>query len=130
MSMGPNRSFLFCRCPAPGLFFVHLLNLCSHTAPVPVSQLYIPGEIIGHFAKLYRFRACMQSKLHPDGKKHAIPGLHRDSYLPKVPRHCPVTAPGNTTSLYCRAVRLSKNLPFLFITMGPVILQKTMSFVS
>jgi hypothetical protein len=37
-------------------------------------------------------------------KTRAIPSLHRDSFLAKVPGPCPVLASGNTTSLYCRAV--------------------------
>jgi hypothetical protein len=41
---------------------------------------------------------------------YCIPAFHRDSFLAKVPRPCPVHTSGNTTSLYCRAVRLSKNL--------------------
>jgi hypothetical protein len=31
--------------------------------------------------------------------------LHRDNFLAKVPGPCPDAASGNTTSLYCRAVR-------------------------
>jgi hypothetical protein len=45
--------------------------------------------------------------LYPDGKKHAIPSLHRDNFLAPLARGirtCPVLASGNTTSLYCRAV--------------------------
>ncbi len=38
-------------------------------------------------------------------KTRAISSLHRDSFLAKVPGLCPVLASGNTTSLYCRAVR-------------------------
>ena len=37
-------------------------------------------------------------------KTRAIPSLHRDSFLPKVPGLCPVLASGNATSRYCRAV--------------------------
>jgi hypothetical protein len=37
-------------------------------------------------------------------KTRAIPSLHRDNFLAKVPGPCPVLASGNTTSLYCRAV--------------------------
>ena len=40
-------------------------------------------------------------------KTRAIPSLHRDSFLAKVPGLGPVLASGNTTSPYCRAV--SKN---------------------
>ena len=44
-------------------------------------------------------------------KTRAIPSLHRDSFLAKVPGPCPVPASGNTTSLYCRAVRLKLLAP-------------------
>ena len=37
-------------------------------------------------------------------KTRAIPSLHRDSFLAKVPGLYPVLASGNATSLYCRAV--------------------------
>ena len=37
-------------------------------------------------------------------KTRAIPSLHRDSFLAKVPGHNPDAASGNTTSPYCRAV--------------------------
>jgi hypothetical protein len=37
-------------------------------------------------------------------KKCAIPSLHRDSFVAKVPGPCPDAASGNTTSPYCRAV--------------------------
>ena len=42
--------------------------------------------------------------MYPDGKKCAIPSLHHDSFLAKVPGPCPDAASGNTTSPYCRAV--------------------------
>ena len=38
-------------------------------------------------------------------KTRAIPSLHRDYFLAKVPGRWPMLASGNTTSLYCRAVR-------------------------
>ena len=79
-------------------------KLYRDTAPVPIYLLSVPGVIPCHLYNLYRDRACSHYYLYPDGKKHAIPVLHRDSYLPKVPGHCPDAAPGNTTSLYCRAV--------------------------
>jgi hypothetical protein len=48
--------------------------------------------------------------LYPDGKNRAVPSLHRDSFLAKVPgpdsyRDCPALTSGNTNALYCRAVR-------------------------
>jgi hypothetical protein len=45
-------------------------------------------------------------------KTHAIPSLHRDSFLAKVPGLCPDAASGNAYLLYCRAVRFhSSYLP-------------------
>jgi hypothetical protein len=43
-------------------------------------------------------------------KTRAIPSLHRDNFLAKVPGPCPVLSSGNTTSLYCRAVRWHSRL--------------------
>jgi hypothetical protein len=43
-------------------------------------------------------------------KTRAIPSLHRDSFLAKVPGLCPVLLSGNTTSLYCRAVIANVNV--------------------
>jgi hypothetical protein len=42
-------------------------------------------------------------------KTCAIPSLHRDNFSAKEPGLCPVLASGNTTSLYCRAVRFKAN---------------------
>jgi hypothetical protein len=44
-------------------------------------------------------------------KTRAIPSLHRDNFSTKVPGPCPVLASGNTTSLYCRAVRFHSFQP-------------------
>ncbi len=43
-------------------------------------------------------------------KSAPYPPCHRDRFSAKVPGHCPDAPSANTTSLYCRAVRLSKNL--------------------
>jgi len=37
-----------------------------------------------------------------NAKTCAITSLHRDSFLPKVPRFCPDAASVNTYLLYCR----------------------------
>ena len=58
-------------------------------------------------SNLYRDRASTQLNLYHDGKKCAIPSLHRDSFAAKVPGPCPVLALGNTTSPYCRAVMVN-----------------------
>jgi len=39
---------------------------------------------------LYRDTRNAQPALYLDGKNHAVPSLHRDSFLAKVPRPCPV----------------------------------------
>jgi hypothetical protein len=73
------------------------------------------------------------------GQLYLSPGLakiapwwlvRRDNFLAKLPGLVSADGATNVYSLNRRAVRLSKNLPFLFITMGPVILQKTPVFVS
>jgi len=38
-------------------------------------------------------------------KTRAIPGLHREKFLAKVPGRCPDAAPGTAYELYRRAVR-------------------------
>jgi hypothetical protein len=42
-------------------------------------------------------------------KTRAIPDLHRENFPAKVPGPCPDATTGNTTSLYCRAVRVHYN---------------------
>jgi hypothetical protein len=42
-------------------------------------------------------------------KTRAIPSLHRDRFVTKVPGPCPVLSSGNAYLLYCRAVSLKKN---------------------
>jgi hypothetical protein len=54
----------------------------------------------------------------------------RDYFLAKVPGLVSADGATNVYSLNRRAVRLSKNLLFLLITIGPGILQKTPVFVS
>ncbi len=43
-------------------------------------------------------------------KTRAIPSLHRDSFVAKVPGPCPDASSGNATSLYCRAVIMHSHL--------------------
>ena len=49
----------------------------------------------------------ISQNLYPDGKNHAIPSLHRDSFLAKVSGSWPDASSGNVYSLNRRAV--SKN---------------------
>jgi len=64
----------------------------------------LPGINSRLRSNLHRDTRNAQPNLCHDGKKCAIPSLHRDSILAKVPGLCPVPASGNTTSPYCRAV--------------------------
>jgi len=49
-------------------------------------------------------------------KNHAIPSLHRDSFLAKVPGPCPDATSGNATSLYCRAVSIQAEPISMIVT--------------
>ena len=49
--------------------------------------------------------------LYPDCKNHAIPSLHRDSFLAYRDRFVAVLSSGNTTSPYCRAVKSNARAP-------------------
>jgi hypothetical protein len=55
---------------------------------------------------MYRDTRNTQENLCIVAKTRAIPSLHRDSFLAKVPGLDSVLSSGNTTSLYCRAVML------------------------
>jgi len=79
-------------------------SLYRDTAQVPIYQIPLPGSIPGHLATLYRDTRNAQLNLYHDGKKCAIPSLHRDHFAAKETGPCPVLASGNTTSPYCRAV--------------------------
>jgi hypothetical protein len=103
--------------PAPGFAQLHAIKILHHDNFLPsrqlvprycasaVFQLHLPGLFPSRLSNLYRDRACTQKNLYPDGKKHAIPSLHRDNFPAKVPGPCPDAASGKTTSLYFRAVR-------------------------
>jgi len=83
-------------------------TLFRDTAPLPVSYIgyrdYYSSTYINCTAT-----APARNKLSAmTAKTRAIPGLHRDHFQAKVPGHCPDAAPGNTTSLYCRAVMLKQ----------------------
>ena len=48
------------------------------------------GQIIVHLFTLYREPASIQQTLYPDGKNHAVPSLHRDSFSAEEPGFYPV----------------------------------------
>jgi hypothetical protein len=86
-------------------------NLYRDTAHVPATNF-----VTGDNPDSYRDAAPIiivlrhsysSQNLYLDGKKCAIPSLHRDRLPAKVPGHCSALSSGNTTSLYCRAVMVN-----------------------
>jgi hypothetical protein len=85
--------------PAPGHAQLHAINILRLDNFLPprqliprhcasaISKLCLPGLYLVRLSILYRDRTCTQYKLYHDGKKYAIPVLHRDSYPAKVPGH-------------------------------------------
>jgi len=71
---------------------------------ITVNKITIPGLIINHLLTLYREPANIQQTLYPDGKNHAVPSLHRDSFSAKVPGSVPGAASGNAYYHNRRAV--------------------------
>jgi hypothetical protein len=76
-------------------------SLYRDTALMPATS-FVSGDNF-----LTRIWHCIATRLYltnslPEGKKYAIPSLHRDSFEAKVPGFCPDAASSNTTSLYCR----------------------------
>jgi hypothetical protein len=59
----------------------------AHTAiaPEPIKIISVQGPIPGHLETLYRDTRNAQQNLYLDGKTRAIPSLHRDYFLAKVP---------------------------------------------
>jgi hypothetical protein len=79
-----------------------------------------------------QFYRDVTNPAHLSGPHHldnfiVTPNTH--SLIGTLQKHMP-TRTRTATQLNRRAVRLSKNLPFLFISMGSEILQKTSAFVS
>jgi hypothetical protein len=78
-----------------------------------------------------QIRASRQFCLSPGMAKIAPWWLaRRDNFLARVPGLVSADSATNVYSLNHRAVRLSKNLSFLFITMRSEIIQKTLCYVS
>ena len=88
-------------------------NLYRDTAPVPIYQLSATET-----NSRLTYQTCTATRVMLNkictrtAKTRAIPSLHRDSFLAKVPGPCPDAASGNTTSPYCRAVRLHSSSKF------------------
>jgi hypothetical protein len=85
-------------------------TLYRDTAPVPASN-FVTGDKFAAPISLVTRHSYTSQNLYLDGKKCAIPSLHRDSFLAKVHRTWPVLPSGNTTSPYCRAVRCHSLIP-------------------
>jgi hypothetical protein len=92
-----------------------------------------------NFSLIYQIRDFGSGQILQPRQLYLSPGFakiapwwlaRRDYFLAKVPGLVSADGATNVYSLNRRAVRLSKNLPFLFITIGSVILQKTPVFVS
>jgi hypothetical protein len=82
-------------------------SLCRDTAPVLIYPISTTKTTFQSLIKIVPRSHLRQLNLCPDGKKHAIAGLHRDKFLVpprRVPGSCPDAASANATSLYCRAV--------------------------
>ena len=65
-----------------------------------------------HLICSYLYRDSTIARAHHDCKYHAIPSLHRDCSLPKVPGQVPGASSGNAYSLNCRAVIVHSGLRF------------------
>jgi len=76
-------------------------SLYRDTAPVPATSFVTGDSFLALIWHCIATRLYLTNSLH-EGKKYAIPSLHRDSSLPKVPGSARMLASGNTTSLYCR----------------------------
>jgi hypothetical protein len=105
----------FKSCPVTGFWL--RLNLYRDTAPVPICNIcYILTDLF-HLSTLYRDTPGFDKTFTWICKNHAVPSLHRDSFVAYRDSFVAVPASGNTTSPYCRAVRLHapKNLSIKFL---------------
>jgi hypothetical protein len=104
-------------------------RLYRDTAQVPATS-FVTGDKFAAPIKLVPRHSYNSQNVYLDGKKCAIPSLHRDSFSAKEPGLCPVLSSGNvpprqagsiaktahwavsirSAPLYCRAVRQNKSL--------------------
>jgi hypothetical protein len=117
--------FLLCSCTqdkfimvvTPGHAHMHAIEILHRDKFLPPRQ-FVPrhcasalhqlcnrGQIHGSDKNCTAIAPALNKIYTMTAKTRAIPSLHRDNFLAKVPGHCPVLSSGNTTSLYCRAVR-------------------------
>jgi len=79
-------------------------NLYPDTAPVPAPNFVTGDKLAAPIKFVPGSRQHLGKICTWTAKTRAIPYLHRDKFMPKVPGHCPDASSGNTTSPYCRAV--------------------------
>ena len=98
-------------------------SLYRDTAPVPATSFVTGDNFLARIWHCIATRLYLTNSLH-EGKKYAIPSLHRDSFLPKVPGSARMLASGNTTSLYCRPLCTIKSLTSIITpkSICPIIL--------
>ena len=97
--------FLLGLLPSPG--FKTTGDKTRHATTV--NKITIPGLIINHLLNMYREPANIRQNLYPDGKNHAVPSLHRDSFSAKVPGSVPGAASGNAYYHNRRAVMVNSS---------------------
>ena len=79
-------------------------TLHRDTAPLPISYNGYQDYDSSTYINCTAITPAHNKHYAMTAKTRAIPVLHRDYFPAKIPRYCPDTSPGNTTSLYCRAV--------------------------
>jgi hypothetical protein len=79
-------------------------SLYRDAAPVPATK-YVTGDKLAAPQTCTTIAPASNKICTMTAKTRAIPYLHRDSFLTKVPGPFPVLASGNTTSPSCRAER-------------------------
>ena len=103
---------------APGYAHLHAIKFLHHDKFLAPRQL-LPRHCASVHLPTFRYRDSLPTIYQTctatlvmlnkvctwTAKTRAIPSLHRDNFSAKEPGLCPVLASGNTTSLYCRAVR-------------------------
>jgi hypothetical protein len=104
-----TRASAYHKISLSGLFSGFETTFVANAALVAAMQICHPDYFV-HPPKFVPRHSYSLQSLYLDGKKCAIPSLHRNSFSAKVSGLCPVLASGNTTSPYCRAVRANSGV--------------------
>ena len=108
--INPSESCTRIPAPAHNFIFYNLTvlwlrdSLYRDTAPVPFCNICYIMTVPFHLSALYRDTRNDLQNLYPDGKNHAVPSLHRDSFLAYRDRFVAVLSSGYAYSLNRRAV--------------------------